>query len=216
MRGVAARYPAWDNVLARPVNLGTRINLCRQRHQGQNPWPAEHQDLLALEVLVGHQSRGLPVAPPSDARLQPFRERGAQLFAQRIGQLDLSSVRTLLAAIDDDRLSLAQLFGVLHDVLRHDDPPDEPSAARERAGLDVDDLIGRLGWEFDRITPGHRYLIRVLATMRCLGCDSGMDVFVPYAEAADRLARCELEILAQEGAVVAMGAAIGIVRGGAA
>jgi sulfur-oxidizing protein SoxA len=90
MRGVAAGYPAWDEASGRPVNLGTRINLCRQRHQGQSPLPAEHQELLSLEVLVGQQSRGLPMAPPADPRLQPFRERGAQLFAQRIGQLDLS------------------------------------------------------------------------------------------------------------------------------
>ena len=33
MRGVAARYPAWDTPSSRPVNLGTRINLCRERHQ---------------------------------------------------------------------------------------------------------------------------------------------------------------------------------------
>jgi sulfur-oxidizing protein SoxA len=90
LRGAAARYPAWDAALARPVNLATRINLCRQRHQGQQPWPAEHQDLLSLEALLGLQSRGLTVAPPADARLEPFRARGAALFQQRIGQLDLS------------------------------------------------------------------------------------------------------------------------------
>ncbi len=90
LRGVASRYPAFDDTLRRPVNLGHRINLCRERHQGQAPWPAEHQDLLALEALVGLQSRGMPVAPPNDARLQAFRERGAALYAQRIGQLQLS------------------------------------------------------------------------------------------------------------------------------
>jgi sulfur-oxidizing protein SoxA len=90
MRGIAARYPAWDEALARPVNLGARINLCRQRHQSLPALPAEHQQLLALESFVGHQSRGMPISPDSDPRLKPFRERGAALFAQRIGQLDLS------------------------------------------------------------------------------------------------------------------------------
>src|SRR5687768_18516374 len=46
MVGVAARYPAWDTLLARPVNLATRINLCRERHQGQPALAAEHADLL--------------------------------------------------------------------------------------------------------------------------------------------------------------------------
>lgn len=90
MKGVAARYPAWDGPLARPVNLGTRINLCRQRHQQLPPLTADHQQLLNLEAYVGLQSRGMPVSPDPDPRLVPFRERGAQRFVQRLGQLDLS------------------------------------------------------------------------------------------------------------------------------
>ena len=90
LKGVAARYPTWDETLARPVNLSHRINLCRERHQGLPPWPAEHEDLLSLEALVGLQSRGQPIAPPADPRLAPHRARGEALFVQRIGQLQLS------------------------------------------------------------------------------------------------------------------------------
>ena len=36
------------------------------------------------------QSRGLPVSPPDDPRLEPFRRQGQQRFAQRMGQLGLS------------------------------------------------------------------------------------------------------------------------------
>ena len=68
MRGVAARYPAFDTALARPVNLAQRINLCRERHQQAAPLAAESQELLALESFVALQSRGLPVAPPADAQ----------------------------------------------------------------------------------------------------------------------------------------------------
>src|SRR3954470_24197842 len=90
MRGVATRYPAWDEPLRRPVDLATRINLCRERHQALPPLPPEHGDLLALEAVVAFQSRGLPTAPPADARLQPFLARGDAIFHQRLGQLDLS------------------------------------------------------------------------------------------------------------------------------
>lgn len=90
MRGVAARYPAWDTPLARPVNLATRINLCRERHQGLPPWQPEFQELVQLEAWIGLQSRGLPIAPPADARLQAHRARGEALFQQRLGQLSLS------------------------------------------------------------------------------------------------------------------------------
>jgi len=90
MRGVAARYPAWDAPSGSAVNLGMRINLCRQRHQQLPAWPAEQAQLLGLEAYVGLQSRGMPVAPDPDPRLAPLREQGAQLFARRLGQLDLS------------------------------------------------------------------------------------------------------------------------------
>ena len=90
MKGVAARYPAWDARASRPVNLATRINLCRERHQGQRPWAAEHADLLALEGFLGMQSRGLPISIPTDERLRPHVARGEMLYRERIGQLELS------------------------------------------------------------------------------------------------------------------------------
>ncbi len=90
LRGVAARYPAFDTALGRPVSLSHRINLCRQRHQQADALAPESQPLLALETWVAHQSRGEPIAPPEDPRLMPFRARGEKLFQARIGQLNLS------------------------------------------------------------------------------------------------------------------------------
>jgi L-cysteine S-thiosulfotransferase len=90
MRGVSARYPAFDTRLGRPITLSQRINQCRQHHQQAAPLRPESQDLLSLESYVALQSRGLPVSPPDDARLEPFRQRGQQLFTQRMGQLNLS------------------------------------------------------------------------------------------------------------------------------
>lgn len=90
MRGVAARYPAFDPALGRPLNLAQRINQCRQQRQLAAPWRLESQDLLSLESFVAHQSRGLPLAPPDDARLAPHVQRGQALYQQRLGQLNLS------------------------------------------------------------------------------------------------------------------------------
>jgi L-cysteine S-thiosulfotransferase len=90
LRGVATRYPAFDAALARPVTLGERINLCRTRQAGDKPLPPEDDTLIGLEVFVANASRGLPVAPPADPRLAPWRERGRQLFNQRLGQLDIA------------------------------------------------------------------------------------------------------------------------------
>ncbi len=90
MAGVAARYPAFDELLHRPVGLSQRINQCRVQRQQAAPLRAESADLLALESFVAMQSRGLPIEPPADPRLEPFRQAGKQRFAQRLGQLDLS------------------------------------------------------------------------------------------------------------------------------
>jgi sulfur-oxidizing protein SoxA len=90
MKGVAARYPAFDAATRRPITLGQRINACVVSQQGASALAPESQELLGLESFVAMQSRGLPIAPPDDARLAPFRERGEKLYRQRIGQLDLS------------------------------------------------------------------------------------------------------------------------------
>jgi L-cysteine S-thiosulfotransferase len=90
MRGVATRYPAFDEPLGRPIDLSQRINLCRTERQGAPPLAAESHDLVALEAFVAHQSRGLPIAPPQEARLASSVERGRTLWQARIGQLDLS------------------------------------------------------------------------------------------------------------------------------
>ena len=90
MRGVAARYPAFDESLQRPVTLAQRIDQCRIRHQQTSPDAPESERRLALEVLVANASRGLPIKAPSDGRLEGERERGRRLFQQRFGQLDLA------------------------------------------------------------------------------------------------------------------------------
>jgi L-cysteine S-thiosulfotransferase len=90
MRGVAAAYPRFDSALQRPLDLRQRINVCRVKHQQAPAFAAESHELLGIEAFVALQSRGLPITPDADPRVQPFRERGAALFKQRIGQLDLS------------------------------------------------------------------------------------------------------------------------------
>lgn len=90
MRGVAARYPAYDPKLGRPLTLEQRINLSRSADQGAAAFPPESDALLAISAFVGLQSRGLPLAVSSDGPVRPFYEAGRRLFETRMGQLDLS------------------------------------------------------------------------------------------------------------------------------
>jgi L-cysteine S-thiosulfotransferase len=90
MRGVAARYPAWDAATRKPVTLSGRINACQVQHVKAAPLAPESDALLSLEMVVAHASRGLPIAPPADVRLAAARSLGARLYTQRFGQLSLS------------------------------------------------------------------------------------------------------------------------------
>ena len=89
MKGVAARYPAFDKVLGRPVNLEQRVNLCRARHQEASPLAYESRDLLALTAFVAEQSRGMAIAPDATSELAPFVAKGRDFFMRRQGQLNL-------------------------------------------------------------------------------------------------------------------------------
>lgn len=90
MRGVSARYPAFDETSGTPVDIEQRINLCRTRRQNATPLPPESRDLVALSAFLGKQSRGLPIAAPDDPRLVPFLAQGKALYEQRQGQINLS------------------------------------------------------------------------------------------------------------------------------
>ena len=90
MAGVAARYPAWDEASAAPIDLPGRIAQCREQRQHAPALARESQGLLSLAAFIGLQSRGMPLAPPADGRLQSTRALGEALYRQRRGQLDLS------------------------------------------------------------------------------------------------------------------------------
>jgi L-cysteine S-thiosulfotransferase len=90
MKGVAARYPAFDKELGRPVDLEQRINLERTRHQGAEPLAFESRDLLALTAFIAEQSRGVAISAGEDLALEPFVAKGRALFMQRQGQLNLA------------------------------------------------------------------------------------------------------------------------------
>ena len=89
MRGVAARYPALaaDGAL---LTLAGRTDRCRQQHQQAPAWGEDSAEGLAMGAYLGLQSRGLPWAPPDDARLAAWQARGQALWQQRLGQLNLA------------------------------------------------------------------------------------------------------------------------------
>jgi L-cysteine S-thiosulfotransferase len=90
MRGVAARYPKVDAESGRLVSLEGRINLCRKRRMGAEPYKYESEDLLALTAYLAHQSKGVPVGVGIDGAARPHFDAGEAAYRLRRGQMNLS------------------------------------------------------------------------------------------------------------------------------
>lgn len=90
MAGVAATYPKIDDAGGRLVNLEQRINLCRTRHAGAEPYPPESDPLLSLSAYVTRQSAGAPLRVRIDGPARTWFERGRALYRERVGQMNLA------------------------------------------------------------------------------------------------------------------------------
>jgi sulfur-oxidizing protein SoxA len=89
MKGVAARYPAYDDEQKHVINLEQQINQCRGR-QKQPALAWESRELLALTAYVSRQSLGMPVAVKIDGPAAQSFAHGKAEYEMRRGQLDLS------------------------------------------------------------------------------------------------------------------------------
>ncbi len=90
MKGVAARYPAYDPARSKLLGLEERLNVCRVERQQAAPLAWESRELLALTAYVALQSRGLPIAPDASEGARAALEAGGALFHRRQGQLNLA------------------------------------------------------------------------------------------------------------------------------
>ncbi len=90
MKGIAASYPRFDAGPRRVVNLDERIDACRRANQKAASLAPESEPRLALHAFVAHQSRGVPLAVRSDGPAKAAYDRGAALYRQRIGQMNLA------------------------------------------------------------------------------------------------------------------------------
>jgi len=90
MRGVAAGYPRMDAESGRLLDLEGRINLCRTRRMGAEPFKYESEELLAITAYVARQSLGMPLAVSIDGAARAHFDAGEIYYRQRRGQMNLS------------------------------------------------------------------------------------------------------------------------------
>lgn len=90
MKGVAARYPVYDESLGRMMDLETRINQERVTRMGAAPWEWETPELPAMTAYIALQSRGMPMTVKIDGPAAPLFEAGRAFYQQKRGQLNLA------------------------------------------------------------------------------------------------------------------------------
>lgn len=90
MKGVAARYPAYDATSKSVLDLDGRIEQCRTARQKAAALGRESDDLLALSAYVAYQSRGMPYNVSIDGPARAAFDRGNALYHTRHGQMNLA------------------------------------------------------------------------------------------------------------------------------
>lgn len=115
-----------------------------------------------------------------------------------VGGLSVGAARAVLAAIDDDGMPIVYAFGIAqHAVtasLRSDRQPSAESIAEVAA------LKARQGWQTFDQNPGEAIVARVIDAFRAIGRPDLVELMPAYAEAAEIVARADLQ------SVVAVGA----------
>jgi MerR HTH family regulatory protein len=112
-----------------------------------------------------------------------------------VGGLGVAAARTVLDAIADQRVPMAQLLAVAHRAIGP--PPDRRPVPEDviAARAEVDRFVAGLGWDVSPDVPARRMLADALVALRRLGQPAGVEVFAPYARLADGLAARELDTI---------------------
>jgi len=90
MKGVATGYPTTDKETGKFMNMELRINDCRERRMGAEPWKYESDELLGMTAAVKMQSRGMPMNVSIDGANREWFEKGKEFYHTRRGQMQLA------------------------------------------------------------------------------------------------------------------------------
>jgi sulfur-oxidizing protein SoxA len=86
----ATRFPRFDDVAGKVINLEQRINVCRTEYQGTEPLVYESEDMLSLTAYLSYQARGKPFEVNHDGAEAEAFAIGRAYYFQRKGQLNLA------------------------------------------------------------------------------------------------------------------------------
>jgi len=113
-----------------------------------------------------------------------------------IGGLPVATVGRVLAAVDNKEMPLSYVFGVAQYAISDAslyDPVDQST----RGVAAVDDVIERMGWMVPDDSPGRDGAARIINTYADLGHEHLAEITDQYAQAAELIARSDLDAVAR-------------------
>lgn len=93
MKTVGARYPIFDEVTKKPINVELRINRCREENMGAKAYKYESPQMLGMTGFIRSQAKGMPMmssAADEANPMNPFWKQGKEFYYERRGQLDMA------------------------------------------------------------------------------------------------------------------------------
>ncbi|MBG0828710.1 MerR family transcriptional regulator [Planomonospora sp. ID67723] len=104
-----------------------------------------------------------------------------------VGRLPIAAIRKVLAAVDDETLSMHHVLGTAHYAIAPEIEPHPDDEAWHAARGEADRLIADLGWQVDAQAPTRDELAQVILTLDRLGLPATGEALRPYAEKAMEL-----------------------------
>jgi DNA-binding transcriptional MerR regulator len=134
-----------------------------------------------------------------------------------IGDLSIAEARDVLASIDSPGKTLHETLGAAHRAVTPSFGRRAGDEAWAAASHEVEELVGRRGWQVKEDSPAWQLLAQVLATFHELGQDDLAALVDQYAAAAEGLAEAEVACVLGRPDVESMleGVVIGTVLGDA-
>lgn len=118
----------------------------------------------------------------------------------QVGRLPVATVREVLSNVDDTSLDQHTRIGAAVWALPHGSQPDPDGREEQDADRTAQALLKELGWGFSHAagaaSPAYRMLVGAVAALRRLGYPAAAANLLPYARAAEQVARTDLELIA--------------------
>lgn len=157
---------------------------------------------VPVATIKYYQREGLlPPGTPTAATRAAYdevhlRRLGLIRTLLEIGGVPIAVIGRILAAVDDQSVSLHDMLGtVQYSLGPHLAPPADGDAGWQAASRYVDDLIGELGWEVSPHAPARALLAGALAALHRAGAAPPGSGLRHYAELLGALAAEEVASL---------------------